>query len=122
MESPLLLSLLEREKNSFQQIDNKWRPQNLFYEIQTQELLKDMILRWKSISNATVELQALERADFYSKLVRRMELVVRRAGFVRRSNHLAFAEAVSDFYGAYGEALRFLKIDQGRGKLQPAAT
>jgi hypothetical protein len=51
--------------------------------------------------------------------MRKMGLILKRAHFVRRANHLAFGQAVSEFYSAYGEILRYLKIDEARGKLEP---
>jgi len=73
------------------------------------------------MNKAQEELMTLERADVYTRLMTRLELVIRRAAFVRRSNHLAFAQDVADFYSFYGEVLRRLMIDKVRGKLQPAA-
>lgn len=116
---PRLVDLLNQETNSFQRIDNHWRPQNLFFELQTQELLKDMTRRFEALKASEDELKQLERADLLLKLMRRMGFIIRRANFVRRANHLAFGQAVAEFYTAYGEVIRYLKIDQARGQLQP---
>lgn len=76
--------------------------------------------RYSRLKEGENELQKLVRGDHLLKLVRRMGLVLKRAHFVRRSNHLALGQAVSEFYTAYGEVLRYLKIDEARGKLEPA--
>jgi hypothetical protein len=111
--------LIDQEIGSFQKIDNKWRPQNLFFELQTKELMNDMVRRYNRLKEAENELQTLDRAERLLRLMRKMGLILKRAHFVRRANHLAFGQAVSEFYTAYGEILRFLKIDEARGKLEP---
>lgn len=116
--APNLLKLLSDESGSFQRIDNTWRPKNLFFELQTQELLRDMVRRYKALRLSEVELKELDRVDQYLKLVRRMGFIIRRAKFVRRANQLAFGQAVAEFYTAYGQVLRYLRIDQARGRLQ----
>lgn len=81
-----------------------------------------MTRRFTNLKKAEGELQVLDRGPALTKLLRKMSLILRRANFIRRSNQLAFAEAVSDFYKAYGEVLRYLKIDEARGKLEPVTT
>lgn len=81
--------------------------------------MNDMARKYSRLKEAEDELQTLDRADLLVKLLRRMGLILKRANFVRRANDLAFIQAVSDFYSAYGEVLRYLKIDQARGQLQP---
>lgn len=119
MGAPILRDLIDQEIGSFQKIDNKWRPQNLFFELQTKELMNDMVRRYNRLKEAENELQTLDRAERLLRLMRKMGLILKRAHFVRRANHLAFGQAVSEFYTAYGEILRFLKIDEARGKLEP---
>lgn len=116
---PGLVNLLDEETGLFQRVDNTWRPQNLFMDIQTQALLKDMERRYEALKAAEDELKTLDRAELLLKRLRSLRLIVKRANFVRRANHLAFAQAVSEFYSAYGDVLRYLRIDQARGKLQP---
>jgi len=53
------------------------------------------------------------------KSVRQLEFILRRAKYVRLANQLAFGQAVASFYTVYGNILRYLKIDQARGHLQP---
>jgi CRISPR/Cas system endoribonuclease Cas6 (RAMP superfamily) len=88
-------------------------------DIQTQVLLKDMVRRYEALQASEVELKKLDRAELLLKRLRSLRLIVKRANFVRRANHLAFAQAVSEFYSSYGEVLRYLRIDQARGKLKP---
>jgi hypothetical protein len=117
---PNLVQVLDKEADAFQKLDNVWRPNNLFFQIQTQELLRDMNRRFVNMKANEGELKKLERASIYQTQLRRLELILRRAKFVRLSNQLAFGQAVSDFYTHYGQILRFLRIDQARGKLQSA--
>lgn len=119
MGAPGLLDLLNEEAGTFQRIDNVWRPKNLFFEMQTQELLKDMNRRYEALKVSEAELKKLDRSELLLKYLRQLRLIVKRANFVRRANQLAFAQAVSEFYSAYGEVLRYLRIDQARGKLKP---
>jgi len=114
-----LLDLLEQEAGAFKQVDNRWRPQNLLFELQMTELMNDMTRRFLRLKESEKELKTLDRAELFIKHLRRMGLILKRANFVRRTNDLAFVQAVSDFYAAYGEVLRYLKIDQARGQLQP---
>jgi len=117
--APSILELLSAESGSFQRLDNTWRPTDLFFELQTQALLSDMVRRYEALKALEGEFNGLDRADLYLKLTRRMSFIIRRAKFVRRANQLAFGQAVAEFYTAYGQVLRYLKIDQARGRLQP---
>lgn len=119
MGTPALLNILKEETGTFQRIDNEWRPKNIFFEIQTQELLKDMVRRYTALKLAQEELKLLDRSEMYLKHLRTLRLVVKRAHFLRRANHLAFAQAVTEFYTAFGAMLRFLRYDQARGQLTP---
>jgi len=119
MKAPALLSLIDQEAGAFQRIDNKWRPQNLLFELQMKTLMDDMTRRFNLVVQAESEFQGLIRAAFFVKSIRQLNLILKRANFVRRINDLAFIQAVSDFYSVYGEMLRYLKIDQARGQLQP---
>ncbi len=81
-----------------------------------------MTRRSANLVQAEEELKGLDRAEACLRLLRQMRFVVRRAAFVRRANHLAFATAVSEFYEAYGEVLRLLRIEQLHGNLDPNPT
>ena len=120
MESqPNLTQILDEEVGSFQRIDNVWRPRHLFLQLQTQELVKDMNRRLALIKASEEEFKTLQRSSFYLKSARHLEFILRRAKFTRLANQLAFGQAVSDFYTVYGNILRYLRIDQARGQLQP---
>lgn len=115
----VLQEIVVEEGSAFERISNQWRPQDLIIEHQAKDLLKDMARRYNLLVAAQVEFQKLDRADLYLRLTRKAKLVLRRALFVNRLNHLAFLVAVAEFYTAYGQILRFLRIDQARGKLPP---
>ena len=120
MGTPNLIKFLDQETTGdFQRIDNVWRPKHLFLPIQTQKLVKDMNHRYSLVKASEEEFKTLERAAFYLKSVRHLEFILRRAKYVRLANQLAFGQAVADFYTVYGNILRYLKIDQARGHLQP---
>lgn len=76
-----------------------------------------MFRRYKALKESEGEFVGLERVDMYKKQIRLMGFIIRRAKFVRLSNQLAFVQAVSEFYTAYGKVLKYLKIDQARGRL-----
>ena len=119
MGTPNLINVLDQELGSFQRIDNVWRTQHLFLPIQTQQLVKDMNRRYALVEASTEEFKTLERSSFYLKSVRQLGFILRRAKYVRLANQLAFGQAVANFYTVYGNILRYLKIDQARGHLQP---
>lgn len=81
-----------------------------------------MTRRSADLAQAVDELKGLARAEACLKLLRQIRFVVRRAAFVRRANHLAFASAVAEFYEAYGEVLRLLRIEQLHGNIDPNPT
>lgn len=119
MGTPNLVKILDQETGAFQRIDNVWRPQHLFLPLQTQTLVKDMNHRYALVKASEEEFKTLERSSFYLKSVRQLEFILRRAKYVRLANQLAFGQAVASFYTVYGNILRYLKIDQARGHLQP---
>lgn len=119
MATPGLLGILVEETGTFNRTDNLWRPKNLFFDIQTQGLLRDMVRRYTALKTSEVELKTLDRAEMYLKHLRNLRFIVKRAHFLRRANHLAFAQAVTEFYTIFGVVLRYLRFDQARGKLTP---
>lgn len=112
--------MVEQEQGSFYQLDSKWRPHNLLFELQMKELMTDMQRRFEGLKSAREEIQNLPRGAQLLKVVRKLGFIVRRASFMRHSNHLAFVQAVSEFYTAFGQVYRYLKIEQAKGQLQPA--
>lgn len=119
MGTPNLNSILDQEIGSFQRIDNVWRPRHIFFQLQTQELVKDMNRRLALVKASEEEFKKLQRSSFYLKSARHLEFILRRAKFTRLANQLAFGQAVSEFFTVYGNILRYLRIDQARGHLQP---
>jgi hypothetical protein len=116
----LLPWILDRD-GKFHRVENTWKPIDLFTEQQSQKLMGDMIERYDNLSAAQGELARLDRAEMYLKMLRRMGFNVRRARFSRRTNHMTFAKAISDFYSDYGTVLRFLRYDQLQGKFNETA-
>jgi len=78
-----------------------------------------MIRRYTRLKESLEELKQLDRAEMYLKQVRSLRLLVKKAYFLRRANHLAFAQAVTEFYSIFGVVLRFLRFDEARGNLKP---
>lgn len=113
-----LSEILQQEGNSFQKLEHRWRPTDLLYLQQTRSLLKDMADRYHHLAATESELAALERAHVYIKLLRRMEIRLRQAGFVWKLDHLLFIQTVASFYSDYGAVLRLLKIEQSRGRFR----
>lgn len=113
-----LYDLITQEGGAFHHISHKWRPQDLLLDLQTKQSLADMERRLAEFESVKGELGTLPRAEMCLKMVRQLKLVVRRAKFVRRSNHLAFLEAVSEFYAATGELLKYLKTEEIKGHIQ----
>ncbi len=79
-------------------------------------LLKDAQARFEQLTKAEDEIQTLERADRYFKIIRKMRLGIRKAQFAWRSDDLEFIEQIADFYSGYGIILRYLKIEEARGR------
>jgi hypothetical protein len=117
VEHTLLRRIVEQEGTSFQQIEHFWRPQNLLMSAQVRVLIHDIERRFERLSEAEGELETLDRADKYIKLLRRMRLDVRTATFTWKANQLRFIQAVTQFYSDFGAVLRLLKQDQQRGLL-----
>lgn len=84
---------------------------------QVRMLLHDMERRYKRLEAARPELETLERAERYIKLLTRMRLWLRQSFYTWKANQLAFLQATAGFYSEYGQLLRFLKFDQARGRL-----
>lgn len=117
MSYDILRWIVDQESGTFQRIENRWRPTDLYMETQIRALLKDMSRRYERLVAARDELSMLDRKDMYLKLIRRMGFFLKNASFSRRSNHLAFAQATTGFYTDFGAVIRFLKFDQARGRL-----
>jgi hypothetical protein len=113
----LLRRIVDREGYHFQQIEDKWRPQDLILLPQVRLILQDIERRYNHLSAAEDELSTLIRAPVYIKLVRRMRIQVRDANFAWKADQLKFIQSVSHFYSDYGTILRLLKRDLEQGRL-----
>jgi len=115
--------IMEQEGTAFQQVHNRWRPQNLLFLRQVQLILKDMRSRSANLELARDELVTLSYAEKYIKYLRRMRIWLREAEFAWHADHLKFLKSVAGFYSDYGAVLRLLKMEQLRGlPTEPAET
>ncbi len=115
----LLPQILKQEGRQFYDLSRKWQPKDLIPDPYRRDLLKDAQKRFKQISAAEGELQTLERAHMYVKILRRMRLTVRDAEFAWRFDDLKFLNAISRFMSDYGTVLRYLKDDFSSGRFKP---
>ena len=120
MEYRFLPKVLEQAGNDFYRIDRRWKPKELMPAIIAQQMLKDAQSRYNLLVKAEDELQTLDRAHLYIRILKRMRLTIRRAQFAWRVDDLEFLKAIAEFFGDYGTVLQALKIDQARGRLEPA--
>lgn len=79
-------------------------------------LLKDAQGRFELLTAAEDEFQTLDNANRYFKIIRKMRLGIRKAQFAWRSDDLEFIKQIADFYSGYGTILRYLKIEEARGR------
>lgn len=119
MEYHILPKVLEQAGTDFYRIDRRWKPKDLLPAVISQNMLKDAQGRYNLLVQAEDELQTLDRAHFYLRILKRMRLTIRRAQFAWRADDLEFIKAIAEFFGDYGTALQALKIDQARGRLEP---
>ncbi len=113
----LLPAILEVEGTSFYRVDHRWMPKSLIPDPYRRNLLKDAQGRLNRLEGAIDELQQLDRAPLYVKLLDRMRRSVKGAQFAWRADDLAFIQFIAKFYSDYGTVLQNLKIDQARGRL-----
>jgi hypothetical protein len=122
VEYRILPELLEQEGNDFYQISHLWKPKELVPSVVSQKMLKDALQKYNRLSQAENELQTLDRAPAYLRILKRMRFTIRRAQFAWRADDLEFLKAIAEFFGDYGTVLQYLKIDQARGRIEPANT
>jgi hypothetical protein len=113
----LLPAILAEEGSDFHQIDNRWKPKGLIPDPYRRNLLKDAQGRLNRLEEAVDELQQLDRAPLYVKLVTRMRLDLKRAQFAWRTDDLELIRYIAKFFIDYGLVLQNLRIDQARGRL-----
>ena len=114
----LLPKILESEGRSFYRIDRRWQPKDLIPVQYSRKLLDDVEARYKRLVGAQGEFRPLKRAHEYLRILKSMDLVIRRAKFAWRHDDLVFIQAISEFYSDYGTVLQMLKVDQARGRLE----
>lgn len=95
----------------------RWKPVDLLFTQQVRVLLHDMERRYTRLEVARSELETLKSGDRYVKALKRMRLLLRQTFYNWKANQLVFLQATAGFYAEYGQLLRFLKIDQARGRL-----
>ena len=117
MQHPILQGIVEQEGSDFYRLDRKWQPKNLLPNVFRRNALKDSINRLNRLEDAMPELETLDRAPLYIKLVTRMRRHVKRAQFAWRTDDLVFLKEIAEFFSDYGIVLQNLKIDQARGRL-----
>lgn len=114
----ILPALLSEEGPDFYRINRRWQPKGLLVDPYRRNLLLDALARHRRLQEAEDELQALDRAPLYLRILKRMRLTLRRAQMAWRSDDLAFIQALSEFLSDYGTVLQNLKIDQARGRFE----
>lgn len=114
----VLPKILEQEGGSFYQIDRRWKPKDLIPSIISSNILKDAVEKLRVLQTAEGELQTLDRSSVYIRILKRMQLALRRAQFAWRADDLVLVKAIAEFYSDYGTVLQHLKIDQARGRLE----
>ncbi len=113
----ILPEILKSEGTQFYRIDRRWQPKDLIPDPYRRNLLKDAQKRLNRLEEGVPELQQLDRAPLYIKLLSRMRIDVKRAQFAWRTDDLAFIQNIASFFNDYGLILQNLKIDEARGKL-----
>jgi hypothetical protein len=113
----LLPTILDEEGTSFYRIDNRWKPMGIIPDPYRRNLLKDAQVKFNRLEAATDELQQLDRAPLYVKLLNRMRASIKRAQFAWRTDDLELIRNIASFFVDYGHVLQNLRIDQARGRL-----
>jgi hypothetical protein len=108
--------LIDQEGDSFYRITYRWKPMGLIPDPYRRNLLKDAQSRFEKLTVAEPEIQTLNYADRYFKIIRKMRLQLRKAHFAWHSDDLELLTQLGDFYAGYGIILRYLKIEQQRGR------
>lgn len=110
--------LIEQEGDSFYRITYRWKPQGLVPDPYRRNLLKDAQARFERLTAAESEIATLTSPDRYFKIIRAMRLQLRKAHFAWRSDDLMLLNQLGEFYSGYGIILRYLKLEQQRGRFE----
>lgn len=81
-------------------------------------MLKDAQGKFERLTLAEPEITSLLYADRYFKIIRAMRLHLKKAHFAWRSDDLELLSQLGDFYSGYGIILRYLKLEQQRGRFE----
>jgi hypothetical protein len=114
----LLPQLIDQEGDAFYRITYRWKPKGLIPDPYRRNLLKDAQAKFEKLTAAEDEIQTLTYADRYFKILRKMRLQLRKAHFAWNSDDLELLNQLGDFYSGYGIILRYLKLEQGRGRFE----
>lgn len=79
-------------------------------------LLKDAQVKFEQLELAEPEISTLPYADRYIKIMRAMRLQLRKAHFAWRTDDLELLNQLGEFFAGYGILLRYLKLEQQRGR------
>lgn len=118
MQYELLPQLIQGEGDDFYRITYRWKPKGLIPDPYRRNLLKDAQAKFERLTAAESEIQTLNYADRYFKIIRKMRLQLRNAHFAWRSDDLEFLDQLAGFYSGYGTLLRYLKLEQARGRFE----
>jgi hypothetical protein len=118
----LLPQLIEQEGDSFYRITYRWKPKGLIPEPFRRNMLKDAQAKFEKLTLAEPEILTLRYADRYFKILRAMRLQLRKAHFAWRADDLELLSQLGDFYSGYGIILRYLKLEQQRGRFEKPQT
>lgn len=116
MQYLVLPKLIDQEGDSFYRITYRWKPKGLIPDPYRRNLLKDAQSRFEKLTVAESEIATLINPDRYFKIIRKMRLQLRKAHFAWQSDDLELLSQLGDFYAGYGIILRYLKLEQQRGR------
>jgi hypothetical protein len=114
----VLPKLISQEGDAFYRITYRWKPKGLIPEPYRRTLLVDTQKKFELLTEAEPEISTLNYSDRYFKILRTMRLQLRKAHFAWRSDDLEFLNQLGGFYSGYGIILRYLKLEQQRGRFE----
>lgn len=114
----VLPQLISQEGDAFYRITHRWKPKGLIPDPYRRNLLKDAQAKFELLTEAEPEIGTLTYSDRYFKILRNMRLQLRKAHFAWRSDDLELLNQLGNFYSGYGIILRYLKLEQQRGRFE----
>lgn len=118
MQYLVLPQLISQEGDAFYRITYRWKPKGLIPDPYRRNLLKDAQGKFELLTEAEPEIGTLAYSDRYFKILRSMRLQLRKAHFAWRSDDLELLNQLGGFYSGYGIILRYLKLEQQRGRFE----